>query len=385
MKKPLITLLILIITLTCSNWAVMAEENVNVVLDGKTITFDVPAQIINGRTMVPIRAIFESMGATVTWHEDTKAAYAVKNGRVVSFFLESTKYGRLLPGATTLEYFPIDCQPLLIDNRILVPARYVAEAFDYNVDWDAKSNTVIINSPEIRASMIKNRVSFDKAEHIELYFTLMGIADSKLFAVSADGIIDISITNNFGEVVYKNSLGFSKDMFDYYTINVPNEGVASNLMCKITIPYEDILPGKTQVGFIKTKISTKESGFVENINNTYSLPLLSQEELKHSIDIKKTPFSLIDDIYDEVLTINKFEITEIKSGFSPDTIYIYYKFSGNLKDNGYKWFSFVAEFLDEKGNEIGKKQLGVKGTGEIQEEGYFICPKETKKIMFKTR
>ena len=39
MKKTLIALLILIITLTCSNWVVMAEENVNVVLDGKTITF----------------------------------------------------------------------------------------------------------------------------------------------------------------------------------------------------------------------------------------------------------------------------------------------------------------------------------------------------------
>jgi len=142
MKKTLIALLILIITLTCSNWAVMAEENVNVVLDGETIIFDVPAQIINGRTMVPMRKIFEELGMAVEWFDETQTVMATKQGVVVEFPIGSTTVSR-----NTVEQ-TIDVPAQLVGSRTLVPVRFVSEFTGAEVIWDGDTNTVFINSKD---------------------------------------------------------------------------------------------------------------------------------------------------------------------------------------------------------------------------------------------
>ena len=48
-------------------------NGIKVIYNEKAIDFDVPPQIINDRTMVPLRAIFEAIGATVNWDEATCA------------------------------------------------------------------------------------------------------------------------------------------------------------------------------------------------------------------------------------------------------------------------------------------------------------------------
>lgn len=55
-----------------------SNKEINVYLDANEIEFDVPPQIINGRTMVPIRAIFEKMGANVEWDRLLILQYALK-------------------------------------------------------------------------------------------------------------------------------------------------------------------------------------------------------------------------------------------------------------------------------------------------------------------
>ena len=52
--------------------------DISVYLDGQPLTFDVQPQIINGRTVVPLRAIFEAMGAKVNWDGDTQTVTAVE-------------------------------------------------------------------------------------------------------------------------------------------------------------------------------------------------------------------------------------------------------------------------------------------------------------------
>lgn len=140
MKKTLLALVILIIILVCPNWMVMAEENINVVLDGKTITFDVPAQIINGRTMVPMRKIFEELGMGVEWFDETQTVMAAKQGVVVEFPVGSTTVSR-----NTVEQ-TIDVPAQLVGSRTLVPVRFVSEFIGAEVVWDGNTNTVFINS-----------------------------------------------------------------------------------------------------------------------------------------------------------------------------------------------------------------------------------------------
>ena len=51
---------------------VTAPAPITVLLDGSPMTFAVPPQIINGSTMVPMRAIFDALGATVRWDGTTR-------------------------------------------------------------------------------------------------------------------------------------------------------------------------------------------------------------------------------------------------------------------------------------------------------------------------
>ena len=113
---------------------------VKVQLDGRTLSFDVPPQIINGRTMVPLRVIFEELGASVVWDAGTETVTAIQGTTTVSLRIGSTILSR--NGKTTV----LDVPAQLIDGRTLVPARAVAEAFGADVNWIESTQTVVITS-----------------------------------------------------------------------------------------------------------------------------------------------------------------------------------------------------------------------------------------------
>jgi len=119
------------------------HDGINVRLDGRYLTFDVPPQIIDNRTMVPLRAIFEALGATVAWNEDTRTVTAVRGDTVV--VMQVGNYVITVNG----NEITLDVPPLIVDNRTLVPARAVAESFGANVDWNAETQTVIIESSRV--------------------------------------------------------------------------------------------------------------------------------------------------------------------------------------------------------------------------------------------
>lgn len=119
---------------------VFAKNNITVQLDGKTLSFDVQPQLIGGRTMVPLRMIFESMGATVDWNNDTRTVTAFNEHYYVQATINDSNMK--VNGKTKA----LDVPPLLVGGRTLVPVRFVAEAFGAKVDWDAKTSTVYIQN-----------------------------------------------------------------------------------------------------------------------------------------------------------------------------------------------------------------------------------------------
>ena len=54
------------------------NEKIKVIIDIKNVKFDVPPTIVNGRTLVPLRAIFEALGATVEWDDATQTVTSEK-------------------------------------------------------------------------------------------------------------------------------------------------------------------------------------------------------------------------------------------------------------------------------------------------------------------
>ena len=139
MKKIISLLLVVGLVLSSATLTFAKENEISVYVEGQKVSFDVPPQTINDRTMVPIRAIFEVMGATVNWDNATQTAICTKDNTVVKMTLNSkTEYINDVP-------YEMDVAPVIVDNRTLAPARYVAEAFGYFVNWDGNTKSVLIN------------------------------------------------------------------------------------------------------------------------------------------------------------------------------------------------------------------------------------------------
>lgn len=145
MKKIVVLLLVAIIAVS-SYAPCFAEENVDVLIDGTKIQFDVPAQVIDGRTMVPMRKIFETLGAQVEWYETEQGILALtQKGQVIVMKIGSKK---MLVGdiATNAEKtIELDVAPMVINDRTLVPVRAISESLGYTVGWDEATATVSIN------------------------------------------------------------------------------------------------------------------------------------------------------------------------------------------------------------------------------------------------
>ncbi len=93
----------------------------------------------NDRTLVPIRAIIEAMGGTVNWDEETQTALLEYNSDIITLAIGSTT-AFLNETANTL-----DVAPTTINDRTMLPIRFIAESFQFDVDWDESNQTVIIS------------------------------------------------------------------------------------------------------------------------------------------------------------------------------------------------------------------------------------------------
>lgn len=140
---------------------IMAANDISVVVDNKKISFDVPPQLVGGRTMVPLRAIFEAIGATVSWDGETQTVTAYNEEYVVKATINNT--------VMTVNGEPktMDIAPMLINERTLVPARFVAEAFGCNVEWNSDQKTVYIQTKEIDYTKVEQKTNTQQETNSE--------------------------------------------------------------------------------------------------------------------------------------------------------------------------------------------------------------------------
>ena len=111
---------------------------ITVMYNGEKINFDQIPVIENGRTLVPLRAIFEKIGATVDWNGDTQTVTATKDDTSVSLTINNTvaiKNG---------EEITLDVPAKIIGGRTLVPVRFVSDCFGVAVEWDGTMQRVTL-------------------------------------------------------------------------------------------------------------------------------------------------------------------------------------------------------------------------------------------------
>ena len=118
---------------------------VSVVADGKVLTFEDQAPVISqGRTLLPLRKIFDALGASVYWDDQTKTVFASKGDITIAVQIdEHTMFKN--EGGQSFQY-TLDIAPMLVSDRTMIPARAVSEAFGAEVTWDEQTKTVTIVS-----------------------------------------------------------------------------------------------------------------------------------------------------------------------------------------------------------------------------------------------
>lgn len=153
-------------------------QSVAIVVNGAGVTFDQPPVERAGRVFVPLRGVFERLGASVVYANGDINAQG--NGRSVHLRIGSNQ--AVVNGQT----LTMDVAPFLIGARTLVPLRFVAQSLGAAVNWNQSNNTVYIQGngapvntggnvpPGNAATNVINRISPAAGAHVGGNFTLSG-------------------------------------------------------------------------------------------------------------------------------------------------------------------------------------------------------------------
>lgn len=139
--------------------------------------------IINGRTLLPVRAVVEEMGGSVDWNNTTKQVTLSNNNDMIVLTINS------LSAFLNNEQQTLDTAPTIINGRTLLPIRFIAENFGYIVNWNANTKQV-----EITANKSETVTETQKPEStnkvLVAYFsatnTTKGVAENIADILSAD-------------------------------------------------------------------------------------------------------------------------------------------------------------------------------------------------------
>ena len=139
MKKNFLVCIIFIIsvfTATICN----AQKGITIKIDGDIVKSDVSPVIVDDRVLVPVRSIFEYMGSEVKWNAESKIASIIRKNDTVHLIIDSTA------AVVNGEIVILDVPAQIIENRTMVPVRFVSENLNMDVMWDDAQRCVNIFS-----------------------------------------------------------------------------------------------------------------------------------------------------------------------------------------------------------------------------------------------
>lgn len=112
---------------------------ITVYINGTPLSLVDKPFLSSGRTLVPMRAFFEALGASVYWDTRTQTAIGIENAIEVRIPIGSTK-----PKVNNIET-PIDVAARIISGRTYIPLRFVSEALGAEVFWEPSTKIIYIN------------------------------------------------------------------------------------------------------------------------------------------------------------------------------------------------------------------------------------------------
>ncbi len=136
-----LSLTVLSLTFVLLSSIASAENNIKIYVNENLLQCETAPYIDNGRTMVPMRRIFEALDAELEWEDTTKTITAVKDDIEISLQINSDTI--TVNGQS--EY--LDVAPVIVNDSTFVPLRAVSQSLNASVEWNDYIKTAYINSP----------------------------------------------------------------------------------------------------------------------------------------------------------------------------------------------------------------------------------------------
>ncbi len=152
---------------------VHANSNEVVFFDGGTA--------VNGRTMLPMRSIFESLDATVAWDASSQTVTASRGKTTIKL-----KVGSKKAFVNDKESF-LDSPATIINSTTMVPVRFVSESLNLPVEWDPILRVVKINTTGKIIFIYVNdpTINTDKNPNVNKYNQLVSLNNNILFVLQS--------------------------------------------------------------------------------------------------------------------------------------------------------------------------------------------------------
>ncbi len=164
MKKKWLTAILAVGLITVSaSPALAAETNaeVKVLVDGTQLTFEVPPTIQDGTTVVQFRPIFEKLGLTIGWNEETRTVTGSKTDLQVELQIGNDQ------ATINGQSFKLAQAPSIVNDSTVVPLRFVGEASGKDVNWDGYTKTIRIASAEANIkTFVADNVMYTESEDL---------------------------------------------------------------------------------------------------------------------------------------------------------------------------------------------------------------------------
>lgn len=183
----------------------------------------------NDRTLVPIRTVIEAMGGTVNWEDETQTVLLEYNGDIITLNIGNT--AAYLNETMNM----LDVAPATINDRTMLPIRFIAESFQFNVNWAEETQTVTITKSASAPVTTPAVVPLNNGKTLVVYYSATGnterIANYVAAAANADIFelepakpytsADLNYSNDSSRVVYEHEHPEEQDI-ELVSTTVPN-------------------------------------------------------------------------------------------------------------------------------------------------------------------
>lgn len=134
----LLCLMVFLVLVAAQPQQAATASTIGVRLDGQSLVMDQPPVIVQGRTLVPLRAIMEALDAELSWNATTQTATVLREGTTLILPVNSSR------AYVNGQPVDLDVPAQVVGGRLMIPVRFLVEATGGEVDWDAAAGEVLL-------------------------------------------------------------------------------------------------------------------------------------------------------------------------------------------------------------------------------------------------